>query len=90
MLENVIGLPSEEWQIKEHGILRKDEYHWLKNRNDPRVISWLEANNRHTREAMSHTADLQENIFKELLRITPPDEGQAVDRNFDFPLLSAG
>ena len=49
-----------------HGESRIDEYHWLRNREDPEVIAYLEAENRYTREVMGHTEGLQELLYQEM------------------------
>ncbi len=49
-----------------HGESRIDEYHWLRNREDPEVIAYLEAENRYTREIMRHTEELQEQLYQEM------------------------
>ncbi|HEX5387382.1 MAG TPA: S9 family peptidase [Gemmatimonadales bacterium] len=50
-----------------HGDLRVDEYHWLRDREDPAVIAYLEAENEYTRLAMRHTEALQERLYQELV-----------------------
>ena len=56
------------WVDIVHGETRVDHYHWLRNRNDPEVIAYLEAENRHTDELMRHTEDLQEQLYQEMRR----------------------
>jgi oligopeptidase B len=49
-----------------HGESRIDEYHWLRNREDPEVLAHLEAENRYTDSVMRHTEGLQELLYQEL------------------------
>jgi oligopeptidase B len=49
-----------------HGETRIDEYHWLRHRDDPEVIAYLEAENRYTRDVMRHTEGLQELLYQEM------------------------
>lgn len=49
-----------------HGESRIDEYHWLRNREDPEVLAHLEAENRYTAQVMRHTEGLQELLYQEL------------------------
>jgi oligopeptidase B len=49
-----------------HGESRIDEYHWLRNREDPQVLAYLEAENRYTEAIMRRTAKLQERLYQEL------------------------
>jgi oligopeptidase B len=49
-----------------HGETRVDHYYWLRERENPDVMAYLEAENRHTDEAMRHTAGLQESLYQEM------------------------
>jgi oligopeptidase B len=49
-----------------HGDIRSDEYFWLRNREDPEVVAYLEAENRYTASVMEPTAALQQRLFTEM------------------------
>lgn len=49
-----------------HGHARTDEYYWLRERENPRVIEYLEAENRYTEAVMAGTEALQEELFQEI------------------------
>ena len=49
-----------------HGDVRVDDYHWLRERDDPEVRAYLEAENAHLRESMAATADLERRLFEEI------------------------
>jgi oligopeptidase B len=49
-----------------HGETRVDNYHWLRNRSDPEVLAYLEAENRYADAAMRHTVELQELLYQEM------------------------
>jgi oligopeptidase B len=49
-----------------HGESRIDEYAWLRNREDPRVLTYLESENAFTQAAMRHTEGLQERLYQEM------------------------
>jgi oligopeptidase B len=49
-----------------HGESRIDEYAWLRNRSDPAVIAYLEAENAYTKAMMHHTEGLQERLYQEM------------------------
>ncbi len=55
-----------DWTDSIHGYVRRDEYHWLKNRQDPEVMSYLAAENAYTDSMLSSTRRLQERLFKEM------------------------
>jgi len=53
-------------RFDEHGNVRTDEYYWLRDRDNPEVIRYLEAENVYTNALMAHTTGLQERLFEEL------------------------
>ena len=52
--------------LRTHGEERVDEWYWLRDRDDPNVLAYLEAENAYTDAAMAHTAELQERLFEEI------------------------
>ena len=50
-----------------HGDVRVDHYFWLRERTNPEVIAYLEAENRYTDTAMAATRALQETLYQEIL-----------------------
>src|SRR5688572_28231803 len=48
-----------------HGHERADEWHWLRDRDDPDTIAYLEAENAYTDAVLAPTAALQEQLFQE-------------------------
>jgi len=49
-----------------HGESRIDEYAWLRDRDDPAVAAYLDAENRHTESVMRGTEELQERLYQEM------------------------
>jgi oligopeptidase B len=49
-----------------HGEVRVDEYAWLRDRSNPEVLQYLEAENRYTEAVMRHTEPLQEALYREI------------------------
>ncbi|MFI5244406.1 MAG: S9 family peptidase [Gemmatimonadales bacterium] len=65
-----------------HGESRTDDYAWLRDRTDPEVIAYLEAENGYTAAMMRHTEPLQDALFKEMLgRIKEDDTDVPVRRD---------
>jgi len=57
------------------GQQRIDNYYWLKDKNNPKVIEYLQAENAYTDTVMSATQALQQKIYDEILgRIKEDDE----------------
>lgn len=50
-----------------HGDVRVDNYFWLRDRANPEVISYLEAENRYADTAMAGTRALQETLYQEMV-----------------------
>ena len=53
-------------QFNEHGNVRIDQYYWLRDRDNPEVIKYLEDENAYTKAVMAHTEALQDRLFEEL------------------------
>jgi oligopeptidase B len=64
-------------ELTNHGVTRVDEYYWLREREDPAVISHLEAENAWTEVRMAGTEDLQSTLFDEIVGRIPPDDDSA-------------
>ncbi|MGL4620343.1 MAG: oligopeptidase B, partial [Chroococcidiopsis sp.] len=50
-----------------HNDERVDNYYWLREKENPEVITYLEAENSYTQAMMQHTEVLQEKLYKEIL-----------------------
>ncbi len=58
-----------------HGHTRTDNYFWLKERENPEVIKYLEDENAYTADVMADTKQFQEDLYKEMrARIKEDDE----------------
>ncbi len=58
-----------------HGDTLVDSYYWLKERENPDVVSHIKAENEYCDAVMAHTAKLQEELFTEMkARIKEEDE----------------
>ena len=54
-------------KLEMHGDVRYDDYFWIRDRANPGVIEYIEAENRYTTEMMKHTEPLQKKLFEELV-----------------------
>lgn len=70
--------PVAEKKPKEltiHGDTRVDNYYWLRDRENPEVIAYLEAENAYRETMMKPTEKLQQELFEEIVgRIKQDDE----------------
>lgn len=58
--------PRRPHSITQHGRTRVDDYFWLRERENPEVIHYLQAENAYAQAVMAHTRDLQERLFQEM------------------------
>jgi oligopeptidase B len=56
--------PKRDHAITQHGITRIDEYYWMREREDPQVVEYLQAENQYLEEALSHIQPLEEKLFR--------------------------
>ena len=64
------------------GTERIDPYYWLKDKNNPKVIDYLKAENAYTDTVMASTKELQKRIYNEIIgRIKEDDESYPTFKN---------
>jgi oligopeptidase B len=66
-----------------HGEIRRDDYYWLRERTNPEVMAYLEAENAYTAARMKHTETLQEKLYAEIL-------GRLKETDLTVPYLHHG
>jgi oligopeptidase B len=54
-------------ELSIHGDTRIDNYYWLNDRENPKVIDYLNAENEYREQEMAHTKDFQGELFKEIV-----------------------
>ena len=54
-------------ETKIHTDTRTDDYFWLRDKKNPEVIKYLEAENAYTAAVMKPTEPMQEKLYKEML-----------------------
>ncbi len=58
-----------------NGDTRIDYYYWLKERDNPKVVEYLNAENEYLKKVMKHTEKFQKKVYKEIIgRIKQTDE----------------
>jgi oligopeptidase B len=69
-LQTTVTPPIAEKQpqvLELHGAQRVDNYFWMREQNNPKVIAYLEAENAYTNAMMQHTEALQTRLYEEML-----------------------
>ena len=56
-----------EKKLTKHGHTRIDNYYWLNERENPKVVDYLTAENEYTDEMMKHTKKFQEKLYEEII-----------------------
>lgn len=81
----IIKSPSAEKKPEKltiHGHSRTDNYFWLRERENPAVIEYLNKENEYTKEIMKETEPLQEKLFDEIVgRIKKDDSSVPYFKN---------
>ena len=71
-------------QLKAHGDVRIDEYYWLKNRDDPEVVAYLQAENAYLEAVMKPTEPLQEKLVEEIVGRIKQDDASVPFKLDDY------
>jgi len=71
-------------EVTQHGQTRIDEYFWMRYREDPAVIEYLQAENDYLEEIMQHTKPLQEQLYEEMKARIKEDDESAPIRHGDY------
>ena len=83
-----IALPKAERIEKKlaiHGDERIDNYYWLNEKENPKVIDYLNAENDYFNKVTEHTAEFQEELFQEMkARIKEDDQSVPYKKNHYF------
>ena len=72
--------------VAPHGHTRDDPYYWLRNRDNPAVISYLQEENLYTSHTLRETEDLQKDLFDEIVgRIVQDDSSVPYrEKNYEY------
>lgn len=73
-------------ELELHGDVRVDDYYWLRERTNPEVLVYLEAENAYTSSMMAATETFQEELFQELKNRIDPDDSSvpALDNGYYY------
>lgn len=83
LVDNIIPRAEKEEKVfTDHGITRIDNYYWLRERDNPKVIDYLTQENNYTDSNLKHTEKLQDKLFNEIVgRIKKTDISIPVKEN---------
>ncbi|MEM7473700.1 MAG: S9 family peptidase [Planctomycetota bacterium] len=72
--------------LRNHGVERTDNYYWLRERENPEVIDYLEAENAYTDAKLNSVQTLETPLFEEIKGRIEPDDSSVPyeDRGFVY------
>ncbi|MFW9993527.1 MAG: S9 family peptidase [Candidatus Odinarchaeota archaeon] len=71
-----------------HGEEIIDNYYWLREKDNPEVIAYLEAENTYTEKMMKHAEELQEQLFSEIRSRIKEDDQSAPEKAGEYHYFS--
>lgn len=80
-------------KITTHGHTRVDNYYWLREKESPELLAYLEAENAYTAAMTAHTLPLQETLYQEMVsRIQETDSSvpKRIGQNYYYTRTEAG
>ena len=76
--------PREARDVSVHGDPRSDDYYWLRDRDDPRTLPYLEAENAYADAWLAPHAALKETLYQEMLSRIQQDDDSVPMRKGDW------
>lgn len=71
-------------KMEKHGDVRNDKYFWLRERENPKVIQYLNDENAYTDRALTPVRGLEQTLFEEMKRRTKEDDSSAPYKKGDY------
>ena len=68
--------PERPVETSTHGDVRVDEYGWLREKENPEVIEYLERENEYAKARLAHTEAFQEVLYEEMLARIKQDDAE--------------
>jgi oligopeptidase B len=75
--------PQRPRVLEAHGDRRVDPYYWLRDKQDPDVIEYLEAENAYADAVMDDVAELRESLYREIV-------GRVQETDYSAPVFHKG
>ena len=76
--------PREAHDFSVHGDPRSDDYHWLRDRDDPRTLAYLRAENAYAEAWLAPHAELKEALYQEMYSRIQQDDDSVPMRKGDW------
>ncbi len=72
------------YQHLKHGDQREDPYFWMRDKENPEVIEYLNAENQYTQQEMAHTKAFQEKLYEEMVGRLKKDDASVPYRRGEY------
>ena len=76
--------PRQPRDVSVHGDPRNDDYFWLRDRDDPRTLAYLKAENAYADAWLAPHAELKEKLYQEMLSRIQQDDDSVPMRKGDW------
>ena len=76
-------VPQRPQVLEAHGDHRVDPYYWLRDKENPEVIAYLEAENAYADAVMADTAELRDRLYREIV-------GRVQETDYSAPTFYKG
>ena len=76
--------PTRPVRLRHNDDVRTDPWFWLRERDNPDVLAYLEAENEYTQAALAHLADLRDRLYAEIVARVRETDASAPVRRGDF------
>ncbi len=76
--------PRQARDVSVHGDPRSDDYFWLRDRDDPRTLAYLKAENAYADAWLAPHAELKEKLYQEMLSRIQQDDDSVPMRKGDW------
>ena len=76
--------PRQPRDVSVHGDPRSDDYFWLRDRDDPRTLAYLKAENAYADAWLAPHAELKEKLYQEMLSRIQQDDDSVPMRKGDW------
>ena len=76
-------VPQRPQVLEAHGDRRVDPYYWLRDKENPEVIAYLEAENAYADAVMADTAELRDRLYREIV-------GRVQETDYSAPTFYKG
>ena len=76
--------PKRDHEITVNGDTRNDPWFWIREKDDPETIPYLEAENAYTKTVMADTEALQQTLYQEMRARIKEDDSSVPVKEGDF------